>query len=235
MVERGGKVSFTAETFGVSERAVVTARRKLIDAGLLIVLESPQWQLNRYGLRLAVDLGYPQRPGETTEQSARPPAKVAGRTAGPRPNSTLLRKNRTLAPRAADGVRGGVGGSLTWPVSQLTASDLTDPSRLGRLVVALQRAGVAPRGEHGRLLVEAAAARALRVGVSNPCGLFRRIVERSLWSHLSALDEAMARRNRLGGGRREASTGLTLVAAVLDIVRAADRVGPFWPSDGQNC
>ena len=67
------KASWIADTFCVSERAVVTARRKLIDQGWLILLESPQWQLNRYGLRLAVDLAW-SAAAQSVAQGERPMA-----------------------------------------------------------------------------------------------------------------------------------------------------------------
>jgi DNA-binding transcriptional ArsR family regulator len=189
------KASWIAETFGVSERAVVTARRKLIDGGLLIVLESPQWQLNRYGLRLAVDLGYPQRPGKGTEQSASPPARSAGRTADPGSNSTLLRKNRTLAPRAGIGVRKRTTSErYLWP-GRLQVADLVEPDRLDAVRRRLVARGALGDGDADKLKLAAAASRALRVGQVNPCGLFYALVRDGLWHHASQLDEKAGRRS----------------------------------------
>jgi hypothetical protein len=50
------KASWIAEVFGVSERAVKTARRRLEAIGFLQRSETPQWLLNRYGQRMTINL-----------------------------------------------------------------------------------------------------------------------------------------------------------------------------------
>ena len=45
------KCSWIAETFGISRRSVTTARARLIDLGWITPLETPQWQLNKWGQR----------------------------------------------------------------------------------------------------------------------------------------------------------------------------------------
>lgn len=188
------KASWIADTFGVSERAVVTARRKLIDAGLLIVLETPQWQLNRYGLRLAVDLGYPQALSTPAEQSARPRPESAGRTAGPRPNSTLLRKNRTLARRAGNGVRKRTKGRKRrqW-CGPIDPKDLASPEGVGRIYEMLVDRRLIGRSWCDRLRTFAAAARAVRVG-RQPGAVFWSLVRDQRWTFASHDDEEWARR-----------------------------------------
>lgn len=50
------KASWIAEVFGVSERAVKTARRRLEAIGFLQRSATPQWLLNRYGQRMTINL-----------------------------------------------------------------------------------------------------------------------------------------------------------------------------------
>jgi len=213
------KASWIAETFGVSERAVVTARRKLIDGGLLIVLESPQWQLNRYGLRLAVDLDYPQGPGAPAERSAPPPSESAGRTADPRANSTLLQKNRTLAPGAGIGVRKRTKKArVRWP-GKLEMRDLIDADRLDCVYNRLVASGAVRMCETDRQLIAGAAARAVRKARRNPCGFFYAIIRDRLSANISGLDEANAlkapRERAFPVAKREIA-GLSSIQAIVE-------------------
>src|SRR5215813_6154757 len=50
------KASWIAEVFGVSERAVKTARQHLEALGFLHRIETPLWVRNRYGQKMAVNL-----------------------------------------------------------------------------------------------------------------------------------------------------------------------------------
>lgn len=50
------KASWIAKVFGVSERAVKTARRRLEALGFLQRTETAQWLLNRYGQRMTINL-----------------------------------------------------------------------------------------------------------------------------------------------------------------------------------
>jgi hypothetical protein len=50
------KASWIAEVFGVSERAIKTARRRLEAIGFLQRTETAQWLLNRYGQKMTINL-----------------------------------------------------------------------------------------------------------------------------------------------------------------------------------
>lgn len=188
------KASWIAEVFGVSERAVMTGRRRLVDRGWLIVLESSQWELNRYGLRLAVELDWSARPIAPRRTSSCPPRETAGRTSCPKANSTLLRKNRTLG-RGPSGIgvrRRTKRGRGCWP-GKLEVRDLQEPERLETIRQRLVRTGAVSNSEADRLRVFAAAAHALRVG-EEPCGLFFSMVRDGHWHHINQHDEEGARR-----------------------------------------
>lgn len=187
------KASWIAETFAVSERAVVTARRKLVELGWLIVLESSQWELNRFGLRLAVELDWSSRPMKPRSRTACPPRESAGRTACPKANSTLLRKNRTLGTRPSGiGVRKRTKrGRGCWP-GPLTVKDLSDPLRLQQVYRKLVGCGVVSASEADQLKVFSMAAHARR-GANNPCGLFYVAVRDGLWRHIGQESEELAR------------------------------------------
>ena len=56
------KASWIAAVFGVSERAVKTARRRLEALGFLQRTETAQWLLNRYGQRMTINLRWTDLP-----------------------------------------------------------------------------------------------------------------------------------------------------------------------------
>ncbi len=184
------KASWIAKTFSVSERAVVTARRKLVERGWLTVLESSQWQLNRYGLRLSVELDWSSVPLKVRPQSSCPPPETAGLTSCPRANSTLLRKNRNLASRGKGiGVRERTKRAGTWWPGRLDVRDLVEPERLERLCRRLAAKGTIGEGLAEKQRVAAAAARAIRKANRNPCGLFCTIIRDELWHHIAERDD----------------------------------------------
>jgi hypothetical protein len=67
------KASWIAEVFGVSERAVKTARRRLEAIGFLLRTETPQWVLNRYGQKMTINLYWAGPPADATPQPASGP------------------------------------------------------------------------------------------------------------------------------------------------------------------
>jgi len=66
------KASWIAEAFGVSLRRIQQARRDLIAIGWLIPLEADQWQLNRWGAHVRIDLAWSGAPGGTPKPAAPP-------------------------------------------------------------------------------------------------------------------------------------------------------------------
>ena len=71
------KCSWIAETFGIDLRRVKQARRELIELGWLIPEESRQWQLNRYGARFQINLGWERSAQPTVTQATVPPSEKA--------------------------------------------------------------------------------------------------------------------------------------------------------------
>lgn len=214
------KASWIAETFSVSERAVMTARRKLIEQGWLIVMECNQWEMNRYGLRLAVEPNWSSRPLKPRRRSSCPPRETAGRTACPKANSTLLRKNRTLGPRPSGiGVRKRTKrGRGCWP-GQLEVRDLVEPSRLARVYKRLVASGAVRECEADWQRISGAAARALRMADRNPCGFFYAVIRDRLWTNISGLDEAQvpgAWRTKPCSERTAGVTGLSSIEEIVD-------------------
>ncbi len=82
------KASWIAAVFGVSPRAVKTARQRLETLGVLQRIETPQWVRNRYGQKMAINLRWEGSPAaiataSTASQSVAPPP--AAKTAQPAP------------------------------------------------------------------------------------------------------------------------------------------------------
>ena len=213
------KASWIAETFGLSERAVVTARRKLVELGWLVVLESSQWELNRYGLRLVVELDWAVRPVTPRRVSSCPPRETAGRTSCPRANSTLLRKNRTLGTRPSGiGVRRRTKRRRgCWP-GVLEVRDLREPDRLEAVWQRLVKRRAVGSSQADKATLFAAAAHALRVSTANPCGLFYAILRDELWHHASLADERAGRLTLERCDRTARPVGCSRVRTPLETV-----------------
>jgi hypothetical protein len=82
------KASWIAEVFGVSERAVKSARHRLEALGFLQRTETPQWVRNRYGQKMTINLQWDGTAPSVTE-TAKPISKTAPPTA---------RKSPQIAP-----------------------------------------------------------------------------------------------------------------------------------------
>ncbi len=103
-----------------------------------------------------------------------------------------------------DGVRSSRGRGAMIPaivsgrthlrgLGHVRPGDLRSRDGLRRLFVRATACGLVRASEAGALNFAAAAAHALRVGTSNPCGLFATLLRRGLWRYLSAEDEDQAR------------------------------------------
>lgn len=64
------KLSWIADTFGISRRAATDARARLIELGWLEPIEAQQWELNRWGVRDAVNVSWAPRSGEALDLEA---------------------------------------------------------------------------------------------------------------------------------------------------------------------
>ena len=204
----------------------MTARRKLIEQGWLIVMESSQWEMNRYGLRLAMEQNWSSRPLKLT-RNACPPRESAGRTACPKANSTLLRRNRKLGIRREVDVRKRTKGC--WP-GPLRIEDLTNPERLTTVWRQLARRGRVPASEAGRLLVFATAARALRKARHNPCGLFYALLRDGCGGDISQSDEARGRQMLRGDVQSWVTASTQLASTLMEL---SGHATPLRPGDSK--
>lgn len=177
------KSTWIATRFGVDVRNVKAARKALVGIGWLIVEPTGQVELNRWGPRLRVNLAWSNRDLPGTEPA--PPLRAGIIAESPPP-----KENRNLATRLENQERAsqrGPGADAP-TMRRLNLRDLHEPRRLRLLHAEASAAGLVPAGEAGKLAFFSAAARALRVGDRNPCGLFATLVRRGLW-HFGTLDD----------------------------------------------
>jgi hypothetical protein len=108
------KASWIATVFGVSERAVKTARHRLEALGFLQRTETPQWVRNRYGQKMTINLQWDGTPGVSSRalapvhETAPPPAPLSLAIAPPDSYKKLLTETKHQKP--AGGGPAGVGG-----------------------------------------------------------------------------------------------------------------------------
>ena len=208
------KASWIADTFGLSERSVDRARKHLVELGWMDRLEPSDGREhvmeNRFGARFEVRLDFARTVGElSTGKSSGNGLSTAGmsprrarngaRLSPPESNLSLSSRCKHQEPggQAPQTPRSGFSSkdkkAPDW--NHLVPGDLVD---VGRLMELFDQA-------HGRGLLEgdsfterlnfaAAAQRARARGTANPCGLFRWLVERRQWSHITNSDEEAVRR-----------------------------------------
>lgn len=188
------KASWIAETFGVDVRNVKAARQRLREIGWLVVEESGQTALNRWGAAVRVNLAWTNE-RESGDRGSPPPAPC-GRRESPPPIENWKLSSRMKDQKSAPAVRPGGCHRTEKPatLTHVTPEDLKNPVRLEALFVQAQQRGWTPGGEAARLRFVAAAEHAGRVGRRNPPGLFASIVRRGLWAFISAADEDAARK-----------------------------------------
>jgi len=181
------KASWVAQTFHVAVRAVKDARKRLVGMGLCRLLDADQCRLNRFGRPLLWLLDWGQRPA--------PPEHLSTtESAPPREHKKLSLRRSDHQKPARPAVPAGVCTQTNSPdLRDVKVADLEDPRRLAALFKQSRARGWVRRCESDILAFLAAAAHALRVGTSNPAGLFRWLVERQKWAYLSCEDEDRAR------------------------------------------
>jgi hypothetical protein len=182
------KASWIAETFGVAIRAVKEARQKLVGMGLIELLEADQLRLNRMGKPLVIRLAWG---GESAPRAAQSTTESAPLT---KHKKLSYRRSEHQKPaRPADAA--GVCKQTNEPdLNNIIKADLEDPWRLATLFKQARLRGWVRKTHHDILNVFAAAQHALRIGVSNPCGLFVYIIRRGYWDVISQADEDAGRR-----------------------------------------
>jgi hypothetical protein len=187
------KASWIAMVFGVDERNVKAARHNLESLGVLIREPTTQLRMNRYGLTVRLNLAW--SPPSASRET--PPRAALSTTESPRPRETGTSsfgrsENQKLRAPNRTGVRKRTGRGPS--LSRVAHEDLTDKSRLCRLLEQAQARGWVGRSEAERLKFFAAAEHACRFARTTVEGLFVSVVKRGLWHHLTLSDEDDARR-----------------------------------------
>jgi len=191
------KASWVAEVFDVHHRTVKTARRALVENGWLRPMATPQWVRNRWGQRFAVNLEWSATPagGWVAET---PPRRGRSTPCSPPPESHRELSSRRLKhqeprPRGRTGACARQRTLAPPTIRHVVAEDLRYPERLDALFAQAHREGLVSASEGDRQRVFVAAGRALRVGATNPAGLFVWLVRERRWDHLCVADEEHAR------------------------------------------
>ncbi len=189
------KASWIADVFGVDIRNVKSARRELMQSGVLIMDPTDQCSMNRWGPRARFNLSW----------------KMEGRAGAPPRTGAIHRElpppiNRELASRMVSNQERrqapavGLSATRSWHVD---LTELNSPSALQRLFERCVRQGLCRECEAARLAFFATAARALRVARSNAPGLFATLMRSKRWGFATLADEDAARRwlRQLAAGR----------------------------------
>lgn len=186
------KASWIADVFQLNSRNVKRERKRLTEIGWLLLCESSQHQLNRWGMALIVNLQWLNN----RENKKVPPPKTKNDTKVPPPikNKKLsYKRNINQKPLRKSGVQNRTGFDSMPTLGHITLEDLRDPERLDKLYREATEAGILPHSQFNRLQWFAAAERALVVGKQNPCGLFAAIYRQKLWHHITHEQEDIAR------------------------------------------
>ena len=235
-VDGSTKRSWIAEVFGVSERAVTDARARLIEIGWITPdADQPQWHLNRYGARDAInvhafgptDSSESSGGGEQAEpsgQSASPSADFSAGSASPCLNSSASptgnKNTRRPAPTRSGPVPPGAGVSIETrkgsrkekslpDLRNITPDDLKDTHRLLELHRQAVEQGHPVGGEAGRLDFLALADRAQACG-NNPVRLFAWLLKQRRFEFITHANEdaASERLRALRDGPRKRGRGV---------------------------
>lgn len=179
------KSSWVADVFGVDIRNVKAARLNLDEIGWLMVEQSPQLAMNRWGAAVTIQLTWkPVRhlpPPDRNLATGSPPPKKYRELSSRSDNQKLARATGT--------------GALPPSLKNVLLADLTNSARLRALYNEACRLRLVPAGQAVQFRFFAAAAHAIRVGRRNPAGLFVTIVRRGLWSYICSADEDLAQRH----------------------------------------
>jgi hypothetical protein len=190
------KASWVADVFGVDVRTVKAARKHLAEIGWLVREYSPQWQQNRWGSLVRVNLAWSAGRPTDVPSTQSPPPTSPNATGSPPPDSDRYPrkgyKNQKPACRGPAGrLRRAEGREPT--LHRVEPADLADTPRLLKLFTAAVGEGHVSDCEGDRLRFVAAAEHARAVGTTNPAGLFAAIVRRRLWHHAGQRAEDVAR------------------------------------------
>lgn len=187
------KASWITSRFGISLRAVKSARRTLEHMGWITILPSNQWELNRFGLHYLINCDWQERecaasgsapPNyENTAKSAPPCTKQVAST---RRDTT----NRSLT--SVDSKQVSEAGESPPKLHDLKPADLASFPRVLSLYEQAVRKGLAQAGEGGRLDFIALVERATTHG-REAIRLFSWLLHRKRFNWISDADEDRAR------------------------------------------
>lgn len=200
------KATWIAEVFGVDVRNVKSARKELVQRGILTMEHRPQWFWNRYGPVARVNLAWGT--GMIADRRLPPPSGAICRESPPPTRKHELLRIRNQKPSGT--VAGACNAERTVAPPDLrhvVPSDLSHPGRLMILHEQACGAGFVNGSEGDRLKFFAAAEHAQNVATRNPAGLFAATVRSQRWSYLTLADEDSARR-KLNSVRLRPATGL---------------------------
>lgn len=211
-IARGGEVKgkgtakacWIAGTLGVSLRAVRLARAELIAAGFISRDEgSKQWKLNRDGAYFVVNMafsgcaGVPRYGIERVREGlcfARRMVQNCPPFAPPYEDLKTPYGLKNQNSRCRDGSGSHGVGKIPKPnLRDVQLSDLRSVKRMCELHRQAVQVKLARDGEAGRVEFLAAAIHAVKVGTTNPPGLFIAIVRKKLWAFVTQSDEDHAR------------------------------------------
>jgi len=184
------KSSWLADVFGVDVRSVKSARAYLIEIGWLRSEHMPQWYLNRYGWRGAVN---PHWNDSVVEKRSPQIRRKDIKRSPPRENKKLSSRtctNQKLAEREPDGVC-----KKRW-LKNVNAKDLTCRKGMRALFRRAVESGIVSNDGASYRYFVAAAERSQRLATRNPAGMFAWLVSNRCWGHLSDVDLNATKRRR---------------------------------------
>lgn len=202
------KASWVADVFGVNASNVKAARQHLIEIGLFVLVEMPQWHRNRWGARIGVNLQWRGASGGVDGQTRlqsdlRPPSELSTTVSRPpclnqKPLPEREYKNQKPTSGGPTGVfireRGREQPAEKPSIRHVVRNDLTDTGRLLELHRQAVEKGLAKPGERGRLEFVSLAEHALTFGKKNPCGLFVSNLKNRRFGFINQTDEDDANR-----------------------------------------
>jgi hypothetical protein len=197
-VDGRAKASWIAEMFGLSRRAVIDARARLVELGWLVHLPAAQWELNRWGGRYAINTAWADGEDAAFEASFAPPQKENASSFAP-PDKQISSPNREAKKTRRPTFGGPAGASHKTTqekeavprINNILPNDLRDDARTQDLYQHACGTGQANTSEHGRLqffsLVERARARG-----QEPCRLLAWLLRHQRFDFITQSDEDAA-------------------------------------------
>lgn len=188
------KASWIAGVFEVDGRNVKAARQELVERR--IVFRQPtQPRRSRAGLAMCFNFEWGKRASrEIPPQAALPTSEI------PPLRRTGNSFGRSTNQKPGSGASAGVRKRTAPNMAHVLHADLAMPDRLLVLLADAHRRGLVGSSDAERLQFCCAAAHALRLGTSNPCGMFATVVRRGLWHYASHADEDVGRRTLQDAG-----------------------------------